>query len=190
MDWVQRFAALAMAIMIPYQLDEFVAMGQFLVWARGKGKPFWRTFLMGGAMEGGADDTSKGLLGTPREMIREADRGLSFPMTLLVSSVIGAWFMLTRLTFGNSGAMADSDHLVGSLLVVFSIMAFAEVARPVRFINVLFGAWLILAPWLLEGAGSPLAAWNGVIGGLLLILLALPRGPIKDSYAGWDRYIG
>lgn len=51
------------------------------------------------------------------------------------------------------------------------------------------GVWLILAPWLLEGAGSSLAAWNGVIGGLVLILLALPRGPIKDSYAGWDRYI-
>ena len=182
-------AALAMTIMIPYQLDEFIAMGQFLVWARRQGKPFWRTFLMGDAMEDGSDDSSRGLLGTVGEMVREADRGMSFPVTLTVSSAIGVWFMLTRLTFGNSGAMADSDHLVGSLVVVFSIMAFAEVARPVRFINVLFGVWLILAPWLLEGAGSSLAAWNGVIGGLLLILLALPRGPIKDSYAGWDRYI-
>ena len=182
-------AALAMTIMIPYQLDEFVAMGQFLVWARRNGKPFWRTFWMGGAMEGGTDDSSKGLLGTPREMIREADRGISFPVTLLVSGAIGISFMLTRITFGNSGAMADSDHLVGSLVVVFSIMALCEVARSVRFINILFGAWLIAAPWLLEGGGSALAAWNGVIGGALLIALAIPRGPIKDSYAGWDRYI-
>jgi hypothetical protein len=28
-----------------------------------------------------------------------------------------------------------------------------------------------------------------VICGLLLIVLALPRGRIRDSYAGWDRYI-
>ncbi|WP_447954045.1 heavy metal-binding domain-containing protein [Sphingopyxis chilensis] len=182
-------AALAMTIMIPYQLDEFVAMGQFLVWARRKGKPFWRTFWMGGAMEGGSDDTSKGLSGTVGEMVQEADRGISFPAALLVSSAIGVWFMLTRLTFGNAGDMADSDHLIGSLVVVFSIMALAEVARPVRFINMLFGAWLIAAPWLLEGGGSALSAWNGVIGGALLIGLALPRGPIKDSYAGWDRYI-
>lgn len=182
-------AALLMTVMIPYQLDEFVAMGQFLVWARRKDKPFWRTFWMGDAMEGGSDDTSKGLLGTPREMLREANRGNSFPWMLLASVAIGVSFMFTRLTFGNEGRMADSDHLVGSLVVVFAIMAFSEVARPVRFINVLFGAWLIAAPWLLDGAGSALSTWNGVIGGALLIALSLPRGPVKDSYAGWDRYI-
>lgn len=182
-------AALLMTIMIPYQLDEFVAMGQFLLWARRKGKPFWRTFWMGDAMEGGSDDTSKGLLGTPREMFREANRGNSVPWMLLVSVAIGISFMLTRLTFGNSGDMADSDHLVGSLVVVFAIMAFSEVARSVRFINVLFGAWLIAAPWLLDGAGSALSTWNGVVSGALLIALSLPRGPVKDSYAGWNRYI-
>ena len=182
-------AALLMTLMIPYQLDEFVAMGQFLVWARRKGKPFWRTFWMGDAMEGGSDDLSKGLVGTPRQIVGEANRGNSFPWMLLASAVIGVWFMFTRLSFGNSGAMADSDHLVGSLVVVFSIMAFAEVVRAVRFINLAFGAWLAAAPWLLAGAGSTLSAWNGVIGGLLLIALALPRGPIRDSYAGWDRYI-
>ena len=55
-------AALAMALMIPFSLDEFVAMGQFLVDARRKGKPFWRTFWTGGAMEGGSDDHARGLL--------------------------------------------------------------------------------------------------------------------------------
>jgi hypothetical protein len=28
-----------------------------------------------------------------------------------------------------------------------------------------------------------------VICGVLLIVLALPRGRIKDTYAGWDRYV-
>ncbi|MFZ5589993.1 MAG: heavy metal-binding domain-containing protein [Pseudomonadota bacterium] len=182
-------AALLMTVMIPYQLDEFVAMGQFLLWARRQGKPFWRTFWMGDAMEGGSDDTSRGLLGTPREMMREANRGNSFPWMLLASVAIGVWFMFTRLTFGNAGDMADSDHLVGSLVVVFAIMALCEAARAARFINVAFGAWLIVAPWLLDGAGSPLSPWNGVIGGALLIALSIPRGRIKDSYAGWDRYI-
>ncbi len=182
-------AALLMTLMIPYQLDEFVAMGQFLLWARRKGKPFWRTFWMGDAMEGGSDDASKGLLGTPGQITGEANRGNSFPWTLLASTAIGVWFMFTRLTFGNSDGMANSDHLIGSLVVVFSIMAFAEVVRAVRFINIAFGAWLVAAPWLLSGAGSTLSTWNGVVGGLLLIALALPRGPVKDSYAGWDRYI-
>lgn len=57
-----------------------------------------------------------------------------------------------------------------------------------RFINILFGAWLIAAPWLPDGIASPLATWNGVISGVLLIGLTIPRGPVKNSYGGWDRY--
>jgi hypothetical protein len=182
-------AALAMLLMIPYSLDEFVAMGQFLVDARRKGKPFWRTFWMGDAMEGGSAETSTGLLGTMNEKIAQGARGMTFPVVLLLSTAIGVWLMFTRLTLGSSGTMANSDHLVGALVVTFSIIAFAEVARSVRFINIVFGAWLIVAPWLLQGATTPLATWNGVISGILLIALAIPRGPVKDSYAGWDRYI-
>ena len=74
-------------------------------------------------------------------------------------------------------------------MVTFSIIALAEVGRAIRFINIPFGAWLIAAPWLLDGIVSPLAVWNSVICGVLLIVLAIPRGKIKESYAGWDRYI-
>ncbi len=182
-------AALAMAVMIPYSLNEFVAMGQFMLDAHRKGKPFWRTFWTGDAMQGGNADTAKGLIWTTREQLAEATRGVTYPWTLLLSIVIGVWLTFTRLTFDSAGAMADSDHLMGALVVTFAIMAFAEVGRAVRFINIPFGAWLIAAPWLLNGVGSPLAAWNGAICGVLLILLALPRGPVNNSYAGWDRYI-
>jgi hypothetical protein len=182
-------AALAMVVMIPYSLNEFVAMGQFMAEAHRKGKPFWRTFWTGDAMEGGSDDTSKGLVATPREQIAQATRGVTYPWTLTLSIAIGVWLTFTRVTFDSFGAMANSDHLVGLLVVTFSIMAWAEVGRAIRFINIPFGIWLIAAPWLLDGIASPLAAWNGVICGLLLIVLALPRGRIRDSYAGWDRYI-
>ncbi|NOT18818.1 MAG: dTDP-glucose 4,6-dehydratase [Sideroxydans sp.] len=182
-------AALAMALMIPYSLNEFVAMGQFLIWSRKQGKPFWRTFWTGDAMDGGSDDTAKGLAAGPGEQWAQATRGVTYPWTLLLSIAIGVWLTFTRLSFDTSGAMADSDHLIGALVVTFSIMAWAEVGRAIRFINIPFGVWLIAAPWLLDGIASPLAAWNGVICGVLLIALAIPRGRIKDSYAGWDRYI-
>ena len=182
-------AALAMAVMIPYALNEFVAMGQFLVWAHKQGKPFWRTFWTGDGMEGGSDDTSRGLAATPREQWAQATRGVTYPWTLLLSIAIGVWLTFTRVTFDSSGAMADSDHLVGLLVLTFTIIALAEVGRATRFINIPFGIWLIAAPWLLDGIASPLAAWNGVICGALLIVLAIPRGRVKDSYAGWDRYV-
>jgi len=67
--------------------------------------------------------------------------------------------------------------------------ALADVARAMRFLNVAFGAWLIAAPWLLGGVGSSLAPSNGVICGVPLIGLAIPRGPIKATSTGWNRYV-
>ena len=182
-------AALAMAIMIPYSLDELVAMGQFMLDTHRRGKPFWRTFWMGDAMEGGSEDKAQGFAGTTREMIAEAARGVTLPATLVFSVAIGIWLMFTRIAFGNSGAMANSDHVVGALVVTFAIIAWAEVARSVRFVNALFGAWLVAAPFLLEGVGSTLATWNSLLSGGLLIALAIPRGRVRELYNGWDRYI-
>ena len=65
----------------------------------------------------------------------------------------------------------------------------AEVARPLRFLNVAFGAWLIVAPWILRGATTS-ASWAGVIVGLFVIALSLPRGArSKEHYGSWDGYI-
>jgi hypothetical protein len=182
-------AALAMAIMIPYSLDEFVAMGQFLLDARRKGKPLWRIFWMGEAMEGGSEDHAKGFAAPLSETISQAVRGVTLVPTLLISTLIGVWLMLTRLVFDSTGSMANSDHLVGALVVTFSIIALAEVARPVRFINIAFGAWLVAAPWFLTGVGSTAATMNSLISGILLVLLALPKGKINNTYATWDRYM-
>ena len=178
-----------MVIMIPYALDELVAMGQFLLDAGRKGKSLWRVFWMGDAMEGGSDDPSKEFRGSHSEMMREMVDGVTLPWALVASTALGAWLMFTRLVFDTSGVMANSDHLVGALVVTFSIMAMAEVGRVVRFINVAFGLWLIGAPWLLAGINSDAAVWHSVALGILLIALALPRGVIRNSYGSWDRYV-
>jgi len=178
--------ALAMAIMIPFSLDEFVAMGQFLTASHRAGKPFWRTFWTGGAMEGGSDDHARALLAPKSQMFVQSARGVTFPISLLATIAIGIWLTFTRLTFGSVGAMANSDHMIGLLVVTFSIIAFAEVARAIRFLNVPAGLWLIVAPWVLNGSTSSLGSWSSVIVGLLILGLAIPRGSIKNSYGGWN----
>ncbi|MEO6104103.1 MAG: SPW repeat protein [Pseudoxanthomonas sp.] len=45
-----------------------------------------------------------------------------------------------------------------------------------RSIIIPLGAMLIAAPWLIADIASPLVTWNGVISGVILIALALPRG--------------
>lgn len=182
-------AALAMVIMIPFALDELVAMGQFLVLAHREGQSFWRVFFMGGTLSTGTPDQEPGF-GAPMPVaFAQAARGLTAPWTLVVSALLGAWLMLTRLIFGTVPGMAHSDHLVGALIITVAVIAMAEVARSLRFINALFGAWLVVAPWLLSGE-SAVAAIHSVLIGLALVALSLPRGRIsREHYGSWDRYV-
>jgi nucleoside-diphosphate-sugar epimerase/uncharacterized membrane protein len=181
--------AMAMLVMIPLTIDEVVAMGQFLVQGHREGKPFWRTFWLGGNAPDAADDTRAKDFGSPaRDMFPAMAWGVSLPKTLQLSAAVGAWLMFAPAVLGSAGEAADSDHLVGALATTFAIIAMGEVVRALRFVNVLFGAWIIAAPWVLSGATS-VGRWNDVVVGVLLILLALPRGPIRERYGDWDRYV-
>lgn len=112
------------------------------------------------------------------------------PWTLLASCAVGAWLMFSRAIFGTQGLMADSDHLAGAMVITIAVGATTEVARPLRLLNVLFGLWLVAAPWVLgDGAGAAVA-WNGIVSGLLITVLSLPRGRRStEHYGAWDRYV-
>lgn len=183
-------AALAMLVMIPLTLDEVVAMGQYMLRSVRAGRPFWQTFFRGGSEPAGnADKKDPGFSASIRKQTGAAVRGVTVPWTLFASCMLGVWLMFSRVTFGTEGAIADSDHLVGALIITIAVCAMAEVARPLRFLNLLFGLWLTMAPWLLDGsmAGADL---NDVVAGILVIGLSLPRGTRSmEHYGTWDRYV-
>lgn len=90
--------------------------------------------------------------------------------------------------FNSVGGAADSDHLLGALVMVVAITAMAEAARALRFLNILLAVGIIAAPWVLGGA-SLAAGLNDLVAGVVLIALSLPRGQIRSRYGGWNRYI-
>jgi hypothetical protein len=61
--------------------------------------------------------------------------------------VIGVWLMFTLLTLGSDGGMADADHLIGALVLTFTVSAFAEIARPLRFLNMALDTALLITPF-------------------------------------------
>lgn len=180
-------AATAMLVMIPFALDELIAMGQYLHWSWCTGKPFWRTFFKGGAVEGGSEYRADAMLGV-RSAWDEMVRGMTVPWTLWASCTMGALLMLSRLWLGAEGQLANTDHLVGALTITISVIAFAEVARLLRFLNVGLGGWLAAAPLLYGGDLLTSVVRIGL--GLSLIVLAIPRGRRSgEHYAGWDRFV-
>lgn len=181
--------AIAMLIMIPLTVDEVVAMTQFLIDKKKEGKPFWRTFFMGDTIEGGGkDERSPALTEDLNKTYPAMVWGVTVPWNLLIASFIGVWLMFSPSVFGFNGIFADSNHLIGALVVTISVIAMAEVLRFVRFINVLFGLWFIASHWILnEGPGAGM--WNDIITGVLLIAISYPKGKIKENYATYNKYI-
>lgn len=180
-------AAAAMLIMIALTLDEVVAMLQFLVQAWREGQPLWQVFWLGGTLRETPEAAAVAVrpdVVSPAAMVW----GVVLPWNLLVSAALGLWLMFAPFAFGSTGAAAHSDHLIGALIVTASVIAFADVGRAVRFINVLFGAWLIAAPWLLGGATTS-STLSDMIAGSLVILLSFPRGRIGERYGSFEKFI-
>lgn len=180
-------SAFGMLWMIALSFDEVVAMGQLLRRRTREGVSLWHAFWMGGHLseeDAGLDDETRRDRDRPAGMFW----GISLPWYLLGAMTLGLWLMLSPTVFGTSGLLAHSSHLTGSLVVSFAVIATAEPARALRFLNVPLGVWAIAAPWLL-GAPSTLALASGVAAGLLLIALNVPKGKIRDRYGFWDPYI-
>jgi len=170
-------AAVAMLVMVPLSLDEVVAMVQLIARRRREGVSVWRTFWYG-ANQDGHEPVPEG------PPASAAVRGLTWPAPLVATALIGAWLMAAPDVLGHDGGIADSDRLVGSLVVTFALVALAEVARPLRLLNVPLGAWLLVAPWIL-GASAAVTA-SGMLAGAAVIVLSLPRGSIVERSGGWE----
>lgn len=114
---------------------------------------------MGGTIEAESDDQRTPAFDAPLAQRWKAMWwGVNVPWNLLVSAGIGLWLMFAPAILGNGARVADSDHLVGALITPFAVIAMAEVARPLRLLNIAFGSWLVVAPWLLSGV-SPAGGW-------------------------------
>jgi uncharacterized membrane protein len=177
--------AVLMLLMLSPALDEVIATLQFLQRSVREGKPFWRTFWQGGPLEIGAElpPARRPLL----EEILSAAELLRVPWNMVLCAALGLWLMAAPALLGVQGAIATQHYIVGPLVVTCSVMAIGEVARPVRLLNLLFGGWFILAPWLLPGASTALL-WSDMLVGLLLIVASIPRGEIHERYGGWEHY--
>lgn len=182
-------AAMAMLLQIPYSLNELLASGQFLLERRRRGKSVLLVLLRGDTMAGGQRMPPQDLERSPAAILRDMlGGGVNVPWNLALSTALGVWMMCTRLIFGTTGGQADSDHLLGALVVTVSVTALGEVARPLRFINVLLAVALMFAPFMFDG-GSTLADLAGVVAGVLVLLLSLPRGHINSTYGPWSRFL-
>ncbi len=188
-------AAAIMLPMIPLEVDEVIAMGQHMVEAKRRGDregSLWQVFWRGGSAEGCTpDERSPELAALPKkpaDVFVASIWGMSFPWTLGLASALGIWLMFSPSAFGADRPASNLDHLVGALIVTVSVIAMGEPLRVARYLNILLGLIMVVAPWLLGGATTA-SAINGTLIGAAVIVLAIPRGPKSEQYGLWDKYV-
>jgi hypothetical protein len=187
-------SAIIMLPMIPLQIDEVIAMWQHMVQRKQKGDSLWKVFWKGGdALSTENDERSPELVAfvdSPWKVFKSSIWGMTSPWQLTVSVIIGLWLMISPSVFqiGIETSAANLNHLGGALVIVFAVVAMAEVLRSFRYFNVLLGLALAVMPWMI--ADSSMAyTLSSSLAGLLVIALSFAKGEIKEKYGLWDKYI-
>ncbi|MFP4327617.1 MAG: NAD-dependent epimerase/dehydratase family protein [Paracoccaceae bacterium] len=181
-------AAAAMLVQIPYSVDELVATWQFLRRRHRAGQPWLRIFFTGDTDEGPtrrpAEDFERGPAAILRDMM---SGGMTLPRTLLASLAVGTGLMLSPLWITWDDPLAATFHVAGAVVLTTTVTALAPVVRLARLLNMVVGVVLLFAPFLVGAGGLGFALSAGA--GLLLIGLAIPRGPVRGQYGDWDGLI-
>jgi hypothetical protein len=175
-------------VMIGPAIDEVVATLSFLFRARSEGQSLWHTFWRGGAVAVRRLDVGPR---AEQSLLRQLAGGLeilSIPWNLAVAAALGLWIMTAPAVLENVGASANSDHMVGALIVTFSVIGFSESGRAARLVLVPLGLWLFGSSYLIDGSTS-LSYWNDMAVGLAIIALSIRRGRITEDYGAWNRWV-
>jgi nucleoside-diphosphate-sugar epimerase len=185
-------AAAVMLVQIPYSLDELLAALQFVRRRMRAGQNGLSVFLFGDTddlPEGKPASRTVDELGQPpRALVKDmVAGGVNLPWNLVAAALIGVSLMLSRLTVGADGELAQAHHLIGALVLTVTSIAAAEVTRAARYLNVPLGAALVLVPFLYDG--NMVAIGATIVSGLAIIALSFRRGSIHGRYGRWNRWV-
>lgn len=173
-------AALIMLPMIPLEVDEVIAMVQFMRRRVQAGDSFWKVFWKGGPEEDDHHRHKKApplyqFTFHPGKIIRSSFWGMNFPGTLALSALAG----LTMV------AISHGDHaetLVGLLVFTVSVLSMGEPLRILRFINFLLVAGLLITNGIE-------VHWQVTLLAAIVVGASLPKGKIENHFGRWDRLI-
>lgn len=180
--------AAAMLLQIAYAFNELVATGQFLRRRQRAGAPVLKIFFTGDTDEGPDEPLEDDFHRSPGALMKDILRtGVGLPWNLALCLAVGLLLMLTRVTLGNEGSMANWDHLLGALIITVAGIAIAESARPVRYLLIPLGVALFVTPLMHDVELPSLLASFAC--GAAVIVLSLRRGRVSYRYGDWNRLL-
>jgi hypothetical protein len=179
--------AAGMLIMVPLALDEVIASVQFLQDAARQEMPLWHIFWHGGMP--GDVKANEAYAGDARPGRTAAFTGYRPPWTLVMSAGVGIALLFMPTILGDVNEAAASLYVTGALVITCSCLAFAEVARPARYLLIGCGAWLLtISPFSMQGA-TEISNLLAMVAACILFACSYPRGAIREHYGNWSRFL-
>jgi uncharacterized membrane protein len=172
--------AACMLIMIALAIDEVVAALQFLNHKR-KEASLWDIFWKGGiSLNAKKDDRTPHMNAAWRSVFPAMVWGVNIPSNLFCCTVLGVLFMLMPWIFDVETYASDNEHVFGALTIVVAVISMAEIVRKFRYLNIVFGAWLLISTFLFSMPMKALIVQ--IILSILLIALSIRKGNIVETY--------
>lgn len=170
--------ALCMLVSIPFAIGEVAATLQFL--RHRKGKPLLPLLFFGGKCAGETPDTKTPSMQEPLwKIFRSSLSGMTFPWNLLLCALCGIAIMAIPSLWHKTGLLFDLHPILGALVTLTAVIALAEYARSLRWINLAMGILLSALCLLLDTSfffvDGPLS--------LLLILCSIPKGSVQEKFS-------
>lgn len=181
--------AACMLVMLSLAVDEVIAVLQYLKHSKQQGRSVWNTFWKGSNYtHSEPDHRTPSFHSNPWKIIQSMFWGVNVPWNLFLTALIGCWALFFNDMVGFSGALAKNMDVCGALMVTFSVIAWSETTRSIRFINIIPALWLAISAFIFPHDHGFLV-WHNVILALIVILISFYRGKIKEKYGTWNKVI-
>lgn len=105
---------------------------------------------------------------------------------IIIQIVLGLWLLLSPFVVGYAVDAALWNPMIagGAVLILALLRARLSQVPSLWFLNLLPGAWLLMAPFLFDYIGQG-AFWNSIITGVLgLVFAARSRGAVPGAPGG------
>jgi len=100
-----------------------------------------------------------------------------------INVLAGIWLIISPwvLGFGPHPAAIWNTVILGIVVLLFALSAMSSIYSGPSWWNVLFGIWLIIAPWVLGFAYLSTATTNSVVLGIIVGILGLVAASLKAA---------
>ena len=157
-------------LMVGWVLSEVLAVLQHL----------HRVRLLGGSVRHGLGRGDVDGLVAPWRPAGAGGGRLMWPR--LHNVLIGLWLMASPAIFHYGHSASVNNRVLGPVVLACALIGLHEVARGLRWVNLVIGGWLLVAPWLLADTWT--ATLNQSCTGILLIVASLLPGRTWMEFGG------